>query len=691
MPRGSRVDRKTRAKAEPAARPHGWRWRGALAALALLAYANSFGLGLARDGKALVAADPRVRAATLDNLRLILENDYWWPSSVDRLYRPLTTGSFLLNYAVLGNGTNPAGYHVLNWLLHAGNVWLVFELALLVLGNPAPAAFAAALWAVHPLGTEAVANVAGRADLLAAMAVLAGLLLYIRAVSAHGRRLALAACALFGIALAGFLSKESAVVLAGLIVLWDISFSGSTGPSLKRRLPLYGAVAAALLVMLAARQRVLSATPWPEMPFVDNPLRAAPFWIARLTAVQILARYLGLLVFPFPLSSDRAYNEIPLARFTDVSAWLALLLIVALGALAAARYRKDRVIFWAAGFFAIALLPTSNLVLLIGSNMADRFLYLPSAGFAIAAVALAYRLPGKRTAAVLLAVVLTFFTGRTLARNPDWDSDLALATADVQSAPGSFRPHDNLAAALNAQAPLENLDRVIQESERAWDILHNLPPADIYQQTPANLGLYYRAKGDVAGGPNTAAGRTWYEKSLAVLLRAREASQAHEKAYDEGQRAHGLPLATRVAYQPLYFYLGATYAGLQKYGEALEAYRYARVLNPAVPASYDGIAEVEIAAGNPVGAAVALDEKILALGPGPQSLGALEKVYAQIPGGACALAREGNAARLNLGCPVLHDHVCRAWGELADVFVQARLPRAAGSFRAQASRQGCTP
>ena len=661
----------------------------ALAAIALAAYANSFGLGLARDGRVLVTGDPRVRALTPENLSLVLKNDYWWPSSVDRLYRPVTTGSFLFNYAVLGNQTNPAGYHMLNWLLHLGNVWLVFELALLLLSGPVPAFLAAALWAVHPLGTEAVTNVAGRADLLSAMAVLGGLLLYVRTASAQGRRMAGAACGLFALALAGFLSKENAVVLIGMIVLWDINFLDRTGTAIRRRFPLYAAVAAALLVMLWARQRVLSATPWPEMPFVDNPLRAAPFFTARLTAVKIVIRYLWLLVCPLPLSSDRAYHEIPLAGYSDVSAWLALLLVIAIVAVAFARYRKDRVVFWAIGFFAIALLPTSNLVLLIGSNMADRFLYLPSVAFAILAVALAYRLPRARLPVLLLAGAITLFAARTLARNPDWDSDLALATADVQAAPGSFRTHDDVASGLYAAAPQRNLDRVIEESEKAWAILRPLPPAEIYQQTPANLGLYYREKGDRAGGPQTAEGRGWYEKSLAVLLRAQAASQASEKAYDEGQIAHGLPLATRVAYQPLYLFLGATETGLQQYPQALEAFRYARVLNPAVPNSYDGIAQVQLAAGKPDLAAVALDEKAVALGLTQETVNGLQKVYGQIPDGGCALARQGDEIRLNPSCPVLHDHLCRAWSELADVFVQARLPQAADSFKQQAAGQGC--
>ena len=157
-----------------------WRARAALAAIALAAYCTSFGLGLAQDSKTIITSDARLQALTADNVGLILTKNYWWPKAGDGLYRPVTTLSFLVNYSVFGNGPNPSGYHVVNFLLHAANVWLLFELALLIFGRAGPAFFAAALWAVHPIGTESVTSIVGRADLLAAMAVLGGLLLYIR-------------------------------------------------------------------------------------------------------------------------------------------------------------------------------------------------------------------------------------------------------------------------------------------------------------------------------------------------------------------------------------------------------------------------------------------------------------------------------------------------------------------------------
>ena len=86
-----------------------------LCAAALLAFANSFGAGFALDNKALILEDPRLQLATPQTLELIFQHTYWWPHGEAGLYRPLTTLSYLFNYAVLDNGTHQAGYHWLNF------------------------------------------------------------------------------------------------------------------------------------------------------------------------------------------------------------------------------------------------------------------------------------------------------------------------------------------------------------------------------------------------------------------------------------------------------------------------------------------------------------------------------------------------------------------------------------------------
>jgi len=664
--------------------PAPWLVRAALLVLALIAYGSSFSAGLVQDSREIVSADPRIREASAENLKLILQKDYWYPKSADHLYRPVTTASMLLNYAVLGNEQRPAGYHWINFLLHAINVWLVWELAKLLLAPGWPPFLAAALWAVHPIGSESVISVVGRADLLAAMAVLGGLLLYTRDKSPR------AAVALFFISTLGVFSKENAAVLLPLMLLWDLTFGiGERRNGIARRWSAYAAVAASLVVMWAARQYVFSNMPWPQTVYVDNILRVTDFWTARFTAVKALGLALWLMVFPLSLSSDRSFNEIRLAAWSDPGACLSLAVIAGIVALAVVRRRREPVLFFLAGFAAVCLLPTSNLVVRIGSIFGERFLYLPSVAVCLAATALLWRLRKQRGALYALAAVIVLFAARTYARGNDWHDDVSLAAADVVAAPGSFRLHDMFAKSLFDLDGRRFIDKVIQEGEIAWAILQPLRPEHSTELVPTHLGLYYAAKAGFPGEPHS---RELYEKSLAVLLKAREISRASEKAYDEAQRAHGKPLETRAAFQLLYFSLANTYLHLGRYPEALEALQYGRDINPRVPEGYDGLAIAYVGMGRQEEGVLALLQKAHLNGFNQQTLTTLRDLYSKIPEGWCAIVPQGPVLATNMDCPIFRRHLCQAAADLARSYRAARMPREAAETQAAAARQyGCAP
>src|SRR5215470_3217489 len=177
--------RKQPSPGMPMRRPHIW-WTAALYALILAAYSNSFSADLTFDNATVILQDPRVHALTGQNLKLILNEEYWYNSTTTGLYRPFTTFTYLVNYAVLGNGPHPAGYHWVNFLLHAINVSLVYFLGLALLEDSSLSFALAALWGVHPLLAEAVTNIVGRADLLSAFGVLAGLACHIKAIRSRG-------------------------------------------------------------------------------------------------------------------------------------------------------------------------------------------------------------------------------------------------------------------------------------------------------------------------------------------------------------------------------------------------------------------------------------------------------------------------------------------------------------------------
>ncbi len=244
-----------------------------LCVVTFLAFLNSFEAGFPMDNQRLLAAYPRLQEATLSNIGLVLSHTYWWPTGEAGLYRPFTTLTYLFNRAVLGD--TASGYHWINLLLHTGNVLLLWMLALRLGRKLVPAACIAGLWAVHPLVTESVTNIVGRADLLAAMSTLGGLLLYLKSTQAEGARKAWWLAALGLATLIGVFSKESAVVIVGVIPLYESIFKWERTPG--SRGLLWGLLVTLVptAMMLAARWRVLSRSLPAEFPFVDNPIVGA--------------------------------------------------------------------------------------------------------------------------------------------------------------------------------------------------------------------------------------------------------------------------------------------------------------------------------------------------------------------------------------------------------------------------------
>jgi len=693
--------------------------RIALAALVLAAYANSFTTGFPLDNKALILQDARVHEATRANVDLILDHTYWWPIGESGLYRPATTLSYLFHYAVLGNADRPVGYHVVNLSLHLANVLLAFAV-MLRMTNQWPVAIAtAAIWAVHPLSTEAVTNIVGRADLIAALAVLGGLLIYIRSLEAAGggRRIAWLA-ALAAITALGVFAKESAVVIVGVIGLYVVtvqksplilSLSKDERPIRgKRARPSTGsgraskALAAAAIAMAipllfywSQRAAVLAAAPAAEFPFVDNPIAGAGFWSGRLTALAVMARYLLLVVWPMRLSADYSYAQIPLVtgRFLD---WMAWVNVAAIAAGCMLLWRRDRTTFFFAGFALLTFLPASNLLFPAGTIMAERVMYLPSLGVIALFVIGASRVGRVLSEAAsggskkqdppyaffVLCVLVAALGVRTWMRNFDWQSDVSLWTATVQTSPRSFKAHRGLAEALYEADPSHaNMDRVVAEIEQAIAPLESLEPDRNDAKTFRLAGGYYLEYGDnLRPPPNLrpqlpppAAIRA-YEQSVAALRRA--------LTIIESRRSGAVVPAADV-----YRVLSAAHGRLGQHGPAIDAATQARALDPFNVIGYQQSAAAFLSAERGDEAAVTLmigvmvtedralrDELVDLYRQGLDPLG-------------CALVNTRDGAAINPSCVTVRRHVCAATGEAVRIDTNAGRSAQAQRLRDSAARQ----
>ena len=420
-----------------------------LLALSVLPYANALRNELVYDDHALVAENPQVR--WLDP-RLILE-----PSLDGRVvewYRPLTIYSFAVNYA-LGD-LDPLGYHVVNVALHAANVWLLYTVALRVLPHRSAALLAAGLFAVHALHVEAVTPASGRADLLATLFVL----LAWRLALPTGRRFGWGrACAIGAAALAGLLAKESAIALPPLIALTDVTGVGwsaraesGAGARLASRARVYAGLVAALSAYLWLRVSVtgqIVAAGNVAIRAIENPLAATGLASRLITAVWVLVKYCALLVAPVGLSADYSSDQIPvIVSWRDPRVLAAGLLAAGMAWAILASWRRDRIVAVCLLMFVLLWLPISNTVIVIGTIMGERLMYLPSVAFALLAGAVAARLQrdGTRMGVPLMtvsAVVAAIHVGVALDRNRDWRSQEALFRDTVERSPKSAKAHFN--------------------------------------------------------------------------------------------------------------------------------------------------------------------------------------------------------------------------------------------------------
>jgi tetratricopeptide (TPR) repeat protein len=270
------------------------------------------------------------------------------------------------------------------------------------------------------------------------------------------------------------------------MLLYDMTWFGRA--RWRERAPTYAALAVPFAVFFYLRSQLHAHL---TIHFVDNPLIGVGFWTARLTAVKVIGNYFWLFVWPAHLSADYSYSAVTLFgwhpdQWEDVKTLIALAVWIVVGWLSIRWYVTQKPLFFFVVFFFVALVPTSNFVILIGSIMAERFVYLPSVGLAgCCAAALCEfhkRLPIRRSFSVgvawlALCAIWLALAARTYARNFDWSDEISLWTSAVKTCPRSFKAHLNLGNAL-LRMP-DQLQAAVSEYEAALQIdpdlaeLHN--------------------------------------------------------------------------------------------------------------------------------------------------------------------------------------------------------------------------
>jgi len=465
--------------------------------LALAAYANSVGNGFAYDDDGIITQNPVVQTGNWHRAFL----GSWWPDPLDGagLYRPVTLGSLVAEWRIFGGG--PLGFHVMNVLLHAA-VSLVAFLFILEIGSIPGALAGGVLFAIHPLHTEAVANVVGMAELYAAFFYLLACILYWRGrfwsgPARIGRLLGLGV--LYLLAMGG---KEIAVTLPGALLLLELlapclrrgeeggphgGAAASPGkdrgeiPSsrpesgeaalrgLGREAATFLLLGAVLLGYLGLRflalDTVMGEIPAPIFLTVGSRARL-------LTALALWVQYTRLLLFPVDLAVDYDPGILFPSESVDLPFVLGTLILV-LWVLTAVRARRSLpLVSFGLGWFCVTILPVSNLLFPTGVLLAERTLYLPSLGLSFVVAGVVDRVAETRHRRLALAAGLAVAAAllvRTVVRNPSWMSSFMVQSTLHEEPPESWR-------AIRARA--QGLERVVElgEAAEAWDLAVRLAP-----------------------------------------------------------------------------------------------------------------------------------------------------------------------------------------------------------------------
>jgi len=428
-----------------------------IVALSLLLYANTLGHQFALDD-AIVITENSFTQQGLKGFKGILTKDTFFGFFMEEgkanlvsggRYRPLSLLFFALEYQFFGE--NPFVGHLFNLIWYALTCFLLWKVFTSLLSSLDPKArdwislMGTLLFVAHPLHTEVVANIKGRDEILALFFSLLSLYSYLCWVDkGKWKYLGWASLSLF----LGLLAKENTITFLLILPLSAWVFRGQK----PTRLAPWLAIVAPAILFLTIRHGVLgqTGTGIPPMELMNNPFLIyengkyilMPFGEKMATIFHGLLIYLKLLIFPHPLTHDYYPRHIEIKNWSSISSLLALGIYTFLGIYALLKIKTKSLYAYSILYYIATLSVVSNLFFPVGTHLSERFLFMPSVAFTLAAGYFLYR-PGtfmKPLFPHLISLVLLVGFGfATIARNPVWYDNSTLFLTDVKTSVNSAK------------------------------------------------------------------------------------------------------------------------------------------------------------------------------------------------------------------------------------------------------------
>jgi tetratricopeptide (TPR) repeat protein len=610
--------------------------------LAIVLYANTFHHGFVLDDEAVIVRNTFVQQG-ISGIPAIFSNDSY--AGYERVagrehlltggrYRPLSLAIFAIVFSIFGANSTP--FHILAILFYALCGMVMYRLLLLILKDVYQGVLIAfittAIFLVHPIHTEVVANIKSCDEQLALILGIGALYGIFKSCDSGKIMWSILSGVLL---LFACLAKENAImfVIAAPMAIWF--FRKSTfGEAFISALPLI----AAAIFFIILRGMILGWGMTGELmrdplnnPFLQWNGQAwvqCSSFVKAATIIYTIGQYIRLMIFPFPLTHDYYPLQIALQSFSNPLVYVSLFGIIFLLVFGIKSIKKHDPAGFGILFFFLTLSITSNIFFTVGTSMAERFLFLPSLGFCLAIAIWIIRVTEKRNVQYALpffGMIALVFSIMTIRRNPAWKDNETLFRTDVNYSTKSMKLRNDLGTILLTKAlnttdqaerkslleqSLIQLKTAIElnhtyydaylaygactyylnqykESVEAYRTASQLFPDDAQSKT----GLVYalQAYGSFLGG------KTDVESGIAVLEEAYAIKQDATIAMNIANFYHGLGQLKKVvewyekavALSPkdaqLQFKLAEAYKEYGDKTKAAEVYHKAKELDPTLP------------------------------------------------------------------------------------------------------------
>ena len=407
-------------------------------------------------------------------------------------YRPLQMFSYMVDYSLWK--LNPLGYHLTNVILHILAAVCLLFLVNLIFGDWLLSLWSALLFTLHPIQTEAVTYISGRADSLALVCMILCLYFYIKQLQTGRMMLLFLMCISYVFAL---LSRESSLILPASALIYHYTF--------KKKIkwqPFSGLLVITFLYIFLRFSYFQAFLPHQDCP--TTILQRLPGFLVAVT------NYLRLLIVPFGLHMEYGNR---LFSFAYPKAIIGGLIVVASVIYALRKRGRNPLVFFAISWFFITLLPQANLYP-VNAYMAEHWLYIPSIGFFLLVAYLLRTLYNtdnlKKVAIVSIILLLTMYSLLTIKQNSYWRDPIGFYERTLEYAPQSDRVYSNLA---NLYRDRGQDAQAIMLYRKAIEIDPTIP------QTYYNLGNVYRESGK-------------NEQAIPLYEKAIELNPEYVKAYN---------------------------------------------------------------------------------------------------------------------------------------------------------------